>query len=374
MAYRTEGVGRSIARVIPGERAFTLALVSALGAFAFKETVLPHLANWWVLGIGFAWLFGVILSSAFSVVGHAEALAEHYGEPYGTLILTLSAVSIEVIMIVSMMLHGDPDPTMARDTIYATLMIIINGLIGLAQLLGGLRHGEQRYNLKSSNAFFSMILALLGLGLFVPNFVPHRSRAGYGLFLACASVLLYLVFLRTQTTEHRHFFTQQDSGAAHTERGPVHPHGGSGLFHAGLLVATIALIAYLAEFLAILIDEGIEILGLPDQVASLVVALLVLSPEGVAATRAGLHNDMQRVVNIALGSALSTISLTIPAVLVVGQITGREVILGVTPIQATMLAFTILIGMNSYRIGETNVLHGLIHFALFAAYVALIFF
>jgi Ca2+/H+ antiporter len=225
-----KGAGRRIVLLIPGEGTFTLALLSAMAALVFKETLLAHLGNHWLMGITFLWLFGVILGSAFAVVRHAEALAEWYGEPYGTLILTLSAVCIEVIMISAMMLHGDPDPTMARDTIYATLMIIVNGLIGLAQLLGGLRYGEQHYNLKSSTAYFSMILALLGLGLFVPNFVPAASRTGYGLFLACAAVLLYILFLRIQTFEHRYYNTSHLRAAAGPTGSTVPPSwaGGSG--------------------------------------------------------------------------------------------------------------------------------------------------
>jgi Ca2+:H+ antiporter len=179
---------RSLAR----ERAFALALLSTIVVLLFGRTLLHGLALDWWTAARFLWLFATVLVSAFAVVRHAESLAHHYGEPYGTLILTLSAVAIEVIMISAMMLHEDPDPTLGRDTIYATLMIIVNGLIGLAMLLGGLRYGEQQYNLKSSTAFFSMILVLAAVGLYLPVVVPAASRITYEVFLIALSCLLYL--------------------------------------------------------------------------------------------------------------------------------------------------------------------------------------
>lgn len=320
----------------------------------------------------FVWLFGVAVASSFAVVRHAEVLAHRYGEPAGTLILTLSAVSIEVIMISAMMLHAGDNPTLARDTIYSTLMIIINGLIGVAMLVGGIRFGEQEYNLKSSTSFFSMILVLVGVGLYLPGFVPTRFVDSYEVFLIVLTSLLYILFLRIQTTEHRYFFVSQRSArSAAAEH--VGPEAGPAWLEAGLLLATLGVLAYLAESLAGIIDTGVDVLGFPQQLGSLIVALLVLSPEGLAAIRAGLGNDMQRVVNIGLGSALSTLSLTIPVILVVGLATGRPVDLGLNHVQATILAFTLLIGMNNYRSGETNLLQGAIHFALFATFVVLIF-
>ena len=304
---------RSLAR----ERAFALALASAIVVLLFGRTLLHGLTlNWWTAAL-FLWLFATVLVSAFAVVRHAESLAHHYGEPYGTLILTLSAVAIEVIMISAMMLNEDPDPTLGRDTIYATLMIIVNGLIGLAMLLGGLRYGEQQYNLKSSTAFFSMILVLAAVGLYLPVVVPAASRITYEVFLIALSCLLYLLFLRIQTKEHRYYFVSEPSAGAR-----LAGHAGDGApgwYHALLLLGTLSLIGYLAESVALIIDAGVDQLRLPVEVASLLVALLILAPESLTALRAGLDNDMQRVVNICLGSALSTVSLTIPAVLLVGS-------------------------------------------------------
>ncbi len=356
-------------RRLARERAFAVALASAVVLSLFGRRLLdaPALSLWMI--VLFSWLFAVILVSAFAVVRHAESLADRYGEPYGTLILTLSAVAIEVIMISAMMLHGSPNPTLGRDTIYSTLMIIVNGLIGLAMLLGGLRYGEQEYNLKSSTSFFSMILVLTVVGLYLPKVVPSASRVAYEVFLIVLSSLLYLLFLRIQTKEHRYYFVSK-AAARHAAHGE---DNAPGWYHALLLLGMLALIAYLAEGVALILDDAVDALGAPVEVASLVVALLILAPEGLTALRAGLANDMQRVVNIGLGSALSTVSLTIPAVLIVSLVHDRPVQLGLTDVQALMLGFSILIGMNSYRSGETNALQGAIHFALFATFIALIF-
>jgi Ca2+:H+ antiporter len=361
---------RSALATLSRERAFALALVSSVVVGAFGERLLDVDLDWWELAL-FAWLFATILVSAFAVVRHAESLARRYGEPYGTLILTLSAVAIEVVMISVMMLHLSPNPTLGRDTIYSTLMIIVNGLIGLAMLLGGLRYGEQQYNLKSSTAFFSVILVLVAVGLYLPRVVSGTARLTYNVLLIALSSLLYALFLRIQTKEHRYYFVSQAGLSAH--HGRHLDDRAAGWYHAVLLLGTLALIAYLAEAVALIMDAAVDGLGLPVQAASVLVALLILAPEGLTALRAGLDNDMQRVVNICLGSALSTVSLTIPAVLVVGLLSGRPVTLALTDVQAVMLGFSLLIGMNSYRSGETNLLQGAIHFALFITFLALIF-
>lgn len=275
-------------------------------------------------------------------------------------------------MVSAMMLHAGNNPTMARDTIFSTLMLIINGQIGVAMLLGGIRHGEQHYNLKSSNAYFSMIFAFTGLGLFLPAFVAPESREHLYLFLIFAFLALYAIFLRLQMKEHRYFFAgeqgKKPAPAVHERRREPH----AGLYHAGMLLGAVLAVAYLSESLALVLDTAVERMGIPTGWASLVVAVLVLSPEALTAIRAGLDNQMQRVVNISLGSALSTMALTIPAVLLVSLLTGRSITLGLPPDDSVMLFFTLLVGMRSYALGETNILQGFIHFVLFVAFIVLI--
>lgn len=363
-----KNVGRFAAKETP----LFVAAVSTVLMLIFGKALTGAAAPPVTLLLVFVWLFAVILGAAFGVVRHAEVLAHKYGEPYGTLILTISVIGIEVIMIATMMLTGDPDPTTARDTMYSVVMIVINGLIGLALILGGLRHGEQGHNLKSSNAYFSMILAIVGLGLVMPALIPADKLMGYEILLIVISIGLYAVFLRVQTKEHRYFFVNETGKPSADSHSPDDLEF-AGWLHALLLIGTLALLVVLAKSLAVVIDYGTAILGAPAGVDALIVALLILSPEGLAAVRAGMRNDMQHVVNICLGSVLATVALTIPVVLIVALIMGQTLTLGLSPIQSVLIAVTLLVGMNTYRLGETNMLQGVIHFALFAAFVAMIF-
>ncbi len=327
-------------------------------------------------GIMFLFIFTVILTAAFGVVHHAEKLAHKFGEPYGTMILTFSAVTVEVIMVATMMLHADADPTLARDTIFSTVMILLNGLIGLTMLLGGLKYGEQKYNLKSSNSFFSMILGLLGIGMFMPNVIDTKYYFSFEIFLILTSLLLYAFFIRMQSKEQSYHFKFSVFPDDQPKK-PGHPESESvsisGWYHAILLLLTIASISILAEYLSIVVDDGIDRLNLPDGLASIVIAVIIISPEGLTAVRAALGNDMQRVINISLGSVLSTVSLTIPAVLMVGLITNKNVILGLTPVQSGLVIISLLVGMLSCKEGETNALQGFIHVMLFVTFIFLIF-
>lgn len=326
----------------------------------------------WGTALLLAWLFLVILCAASGVVRRAEALALIYGEPWGTLILTLSAVGVEVIMVSFMMLRAQNNPTMARDTVYSTLMLIFNGQIGLAMLLGGMKYGEQHYNLKGSNAFFSMILAITGLSLYLPLAIPPEKHEDLEIFLLIATLALYMLFLWLQTHEHRYFFAPEPSAGQESEAS----EGGwrAGLRNGTALAFSLAAAAILSEALAGVLDNTVETYGFSSSWASLVVAVLILAPEGLTAIRAGLHNEMQRVVNISMGSALSTVGLTIPAILVVSMISGRDVVLGLDPSKAVMLLLTLLLATRSYGVVETNILQGMIHFVLFVAFVFTIMF
>jgi Ca2+:H+ antiporter len=336
-----------------------------------KESVLQSDA---LSGIMFLFIFSIILSTAFSVVRHAEFLAHKFGEPYGTMILTFSAVTVEVIMVTAMMLHGDEDPTLARDTIFSTLMILIKGLIGIIMLIGGLKYGGQKYNLKSSNAFLSMILGLIGLGMLMPNLVDASYYQRFEIFIIIISVVLYAFFIRMQSKEQSYHF---EYASVETGLRPASTKEGgqstSALYHSTMLLLTIAAIAILAEFLSITVDDALFRLHLPPALGGVIVALIIVSPEGLTAIRAGLQDDMQRVINISLGSALSTISLTIPAVLIVGLITNKEINLGLTPVQSALVIISLLVGMLTTKEGETTPLQGFIHVVMFVTFVFMIF-
>jgi len=318
------------------------------------------------------YIFLVVVYAALGVVRHAEQLAEKYGEPYGTLILTISAVTVEVVMLTTMILHGENDPTLARDTIFATVMVLLNGLVGLSLLVGGLRYGEQRYNLKSSKVFLTMLFALTGLGLVLPDTLTPAQEPDLKVFLVFASLLLYGFFLHVQTRKHAYFFTFQASSATHHASAPERA-AIRGAYHMTLLGLTIVAISVLVEYLSIALDDTVEVLHFPVQLPALIVAIIIASPESLTAIRAALRDDMQRMINIALGSALSTIALTIPVVLIITFLVGREIILGLTPAQGGLMVISLLVASITEADGSTSALEGMVQFVLFGAFILLVF-
>ncbi len=327
----------------------------------------------WQLAV-FAWLFASMLWLSFAVVRHSDCLAVRLGEPYGTLILTLSVVGIEAVMISAVMLTGDK-PTLARDTMFAVLMIVLNGMVGLTLLLGGLRHHEQAYNLQGANTFLSAIIPISVLVLVLPRFTESTPDASPSSFLAAfliiVSVALYTFFLVIQTTRHRTFFMQPNEPPAGHETSELVIR--SVKVHAVLLIACITPIVVLSKSMAKVIDQGIESMGAPLALSGFIVAFLVLAPEGLGAVRAALANKLQRSTNICLGSALSTICLTIPAVLTIGLVTGRVVELGLGDVDLILLLLSLAVTVVSFSSTRTNVVQGAVHLLLFAAYIATIF-
>ena len=328
----------------------------------------------------FSWLFVVMLWLAFSVVRHADSLAMILGEPYGTLILTLSVISIEVIMISAVMITGENNPTLARDMLYSVLMIVLNGLVGVTLIIGALRHGEQQYNLKGSVAYLGVIIPMAGLGIIMPRYTTSAPGGEASLlmsaYLIVMSIALYGVFLAIQTKRHRTFFQQPASPEGSQE---IDCHDHSDLivrslgYHTILLPLTMLPVVLLSKKMAILVDHGTGALGAPLALGGFLVAILVLAPEGVAAVKSALANKLQRTMNIALGSALSTIGLTIPAVLVIGMISGKRVELGLEEPEIYLLLLTLLVSIVNLSSERTNVLQGVVHLTLFFTYIVLIF-
>ena len=324
----------------------------------------------------FGWLFAVILWSAMCVVRHADCLAVKLGEPYGTLILTLSAISIEVVMISTAMLHGANNPTLGRDAIFAVIMIALNGLVGLSLVLGGLRYREQHYNIQGVNAYLNVIMALAVLGLVLPNFTTSTSGPTFsteqGIFFAAVSLLLYAIFLLIQTLRHRGYFLDlQETAGKHA---PHHlPRVRSTGFHALMLLLYLGTVILLAEKFAVPLDNSIETFDMPQAFGGAIIAALVLSPEGLGGITASLHNQLQRSINILFGSVLATIGLTIPAVLMIGLLTKRPVALGVQGGNLPLLLLTLAVSVVTFTSRKTNVLQGCIHLLLFAVFVLLIF-
>ncbi|MBB6186197.1 calcium:proton antiporter [Rhodanobacter sp. MP7CTX1] len=338
------------------------------------HSLLSRLDVLWRLGFVFAWLFLVILGSALAVVRHADQLARRLGEPYGTLILTLSITSIEVVSISAIMLHGANNPTLARDTLFAVTMIVLNGMVGLSLLMGGWRHREQQYNLQGANAYLGVIIPLGILALVLPNFTvttpgPILSFA-QEMFLAIIAFGLYIAFLALQTRRHRAFFRSDEEGDSNADAGG----GGKGIMrHALLLAAYMVPVIYLAEQLAPPVDYVVETMNAPAALAGLTMAILVATPEAIGAVRAAGENHLQRSVNIFLGSVLSTTGLTIPAILVVSNLTDHPVMLGLQHTDLLLFVLTLALCMVTFSSGRTHVLQGLVHLILFVSYLFFIF-
>jgi Ca2+:H+ antiporter len=327
----------------------------------------------WV-GLSFAWLFVTVLAASQAVVRHGEAVAHQLGEPFGTLVLTLSVTIIEVASISAVMLHGANNPTLPRDTIFAVLMIVLNGMVGLSLLVGGWVHKEQHYNLQGANTYLSVIVPLAVLSLILPDFTrttPGPTLSGtQQAFLVVVTLSLYAAFVAIQTGRHRIYFSDDAGSVPHPR---LYPTSASALRSAVFLIANLVPIVYLAEQLAQPIDYFVETLHLPEALGAVIIATLVATPEALGAIRAARDNQLQRAMNIFLGSVLATIALTIPAMLVMAQLTGLHFVLGLEHTDIVMLLLTLFSCAITFGSGRTNVLQGAVHLLLFAVYVLLIF-
>ncbi len=311
-------------------------------------------------------LIGTIMLASLRVAHHAEVLAEKVGEPYGTMILTLAAVVVEVV-ILGMMTSHTSSPTLVRDTIYSAVMLDMNGILGFAAILGGLRHGEQPYNVDSGNTYVVMILTAMGVSMVVPAFIPDANWKAYSIFTIVIMVVLYAMFLRLQTRQHSYFFSYSyaETGIA----GRSHP--GSKRASIALLIFGIVIIGALAEVMAKTMDAGLAGTGVPPIIAAVLVAFISASPEILTAVRAALANRMQPVVNIALGASLSTVILTVPIMEVIALFTGKQIYMGLSPVQTVMTALTLIVAAINLHDGETNAIEGMTHVVLFATFLML---
>ena len=320
-------------------------------------------------------LCGVILTAAIAIVRHADELAHRWGEPAGTLLLTLSITGLEVAMVAFVMSTGTPKPTLARDTMFAVVMLVMNGFLGSALLVGGIRHREQPYNPQSANAFLSLIVPLTVLGLILPNFTratPGPLLSTFQMvFLSIMSVGVYSGFLFLQNQRHRGFFVMPDTAEG---SGKTAAHGGMPTaFHGGMLFASGIPLVLLAKKMSVPMEAMVSRLGAPPALSGLVMAILVLTPESIAAIQAAKEDQLQRSINVLLGSVLASIGLTIPLVIAVSLITHRPLELGLGASEMVMLVLTLVTSVITFAIPRTNVLSGMVHLLLFAAYLLLLF-
>jgi Ca2+:H+ antiporter len=319
-----------------------------------------------VLGIA---LIGGVLSA----VHHAEIVAHRVGEPFGTLVLALAVTMIEVALIVMLMLSGGPAATaLARDTVFATIMIILNGLVGLCLLIGGRHFGEQSFGLHGVSASLATLAAIAALTLVLPNYTttvagPFYSASQLG-FVAAVSLILYGMFIFVQTVRHRDYFLPAEAANDHDAHAPPPGNRVTTISALALLVSLGAVIA-IAESIAPTVESAVNAARAPKALVGIIISSIVLMPEGFAAVRAARRNRLQTSLNLTLGSALASIGFTIPAVAIISVLTGRTLTLGLETKETVLLMLSLFVATLSLNTGRTTVLQGTVHLVLFAVYL-----
>lgn len=315
---------------------------------------------------------GVILIAAvFAAVYHAEVLAHRIGEPFGTLVLALAVTIIEVALIVSIMVGVSADKAgLARDTVFAVVMIVCNGIVGLCLLWGGMRHHEQGFQVQGASAALAVLAPLTILTMILPNYTLRTPGPAFStsqlVFASIVSLVLYCSFVFVQTLRHRDYFLPLENT---DEEHASPPSIGIALISFGLLLVSLIVIVGLAKMLTPAVENIILSLGAPKAVVGIAIALLVLMPESLAALRAAQANRLQTSLNLALGSALASIGLTIPAVAAVSILLEQQLDLGLDGKEIVLLALTLLAGIITLGTGRTTVLQGIVHLVIFAVFL-----
>ena len=314
-----------------------------------------------------------LVGTVFAAVYHAEVVAHRVGEPFGSLVLAVAVTVIEVALIVSMMIAGRADTTgLARDTVFTAVMIVCNGIVGLCLLAGGLRHHEQVFHLQGAQAALSVLIPLTTLTMVFPNVTsttigPTFSSSQLA-FAAIISLILYGSFLFVQTVRHRDYFLPEEGeGEAHA----LPPSNQAALISSVLLLVSLVLVVGLAKMLTPTLERVIATVGAPRSVVGIVIAGLVLMPEGLASYRAANANRLQTSMNLALGSVLATIGLTIPAVAGVSILLNEPLTLGLSAKEELLLALTLIVSLLTIGTERTTVLQGIVHLIIFAVFLFL---
>jgi Ca2+:H+ antiporter len=347
----------------------SLSVLLFAGVTALDYTFAPSTA-----GLLFAVVLLVVLfGTVFAAVHHADVIALRVGEPFGTLILTLAVTIIEVALIESLMLSEHAVTTLARDTVFAVVMIVCNALVGICILAGGLRYREQDIRVSGSSLYLSVLVVLATITLILPNYTlttpgPVFSTGQLG-FVSATTILLYGLFLYTQTVRHREYFV--GDSADDGDHGPVSDR--MMLVSIGLLLVSLLAVVLLAKKFSQVVDAGAAMIGAPPAFAGVVVAILILLPESVAAVEAARKDNLQKSINLALGSSLATIGLTVPAVAVAAYALDMQLVLGLSAQNMVLLILTLILCMLTLGGGRTNILFGLVHLVVFAVFIFLVF-
>ena len=313
----------------------------------------------------------VLIATVFAAVYHAEVVAQRTGEPFGTLVLAVAVTVIEVALIVAVMVAAPAEKAgLARDTVFAVVMIVCNGIVGLCLLWGGARHHEQGFQVHGASAALAVLAALTTLTMILPNVATSMPGPLFStsqlVFAGIVSLVLYGSFVFILTVRHRDYFLAIEHD---DEKAPAPPSNTTAIVSLGLLLAALVAVVGLAKFLTPTLEIGVARLDVPKAVVGIVIAALVLLPEGLAALRAARANRLQTSLNLALGSALASIGLTIPAVAVVSIVLGQPLELGLGEKDQVLLALTLLVGVITLGTGRTTVLQGVVHLVIFAVFL-----
>ena len=319
----------------------------------------------------------VLMAVVFASVHHADVIAHRTGEPYGTLVLTVAVTVIEVALILSIMLAGEGRAGLARETVFAVIMVVCNGMVGLCLIVGGLRYGEQGFRVTGASAYLVVLMPLTVLTLILPSYTtsavgPFFSLAQLG-FVSVVTLVLYGVFLYVQTVRHRDYFLSDHGDAPVGDPSAAEPTPRQFWESVALLLVALVAVVLLAKHFAGLLEDFVAAVGAPVEAVGLLVALLVLLPETLAALRAARNNELQKSLNLALGSSLATIGLTIPAVSILAMVLNQPLELGVDAHDTLLLALTFAVSLVTFGAGRTNILPGFVHLVIFATFVFLIF-
>lgn len=319
-----------------------------------------------------ALLIPLLVAAVFAAVYHAEEAAHQTGEPFGTLILTIAVTIIELALIISLLLTGKASPTLVRDTVYAVIMIITTGLVGLCIVTGGLKFREQVFDVTAAKIYLVVLIVLASLTLILPNYTstipgPEYSN-GQIAFVSFVTLLLYGVYLYSQTVLYRGYFMGSGDESASAEASSAKL-----LKAILLLVLALAAVILLAKLFSAVVTFAVAAAGAPITAVGVIIAAIVLTPESIAAVKAARGDNLQKSLNLALGSSIATIGLTVPAMAVANAILDKHMVLGLEARDVTLVVTTLAASMLTFGTGRTNVLFGFVHLVLFAVFMFLVF-
>jgi Ca2+:H+ antiporter len=316
-----------------------------------------------------------LVAAVIAAVHHAEVVAHRVGEPFGTLILALAVTVIEVALIVTLMVSGgDKAAALARDTVFAAVMITCNGIVGLALLIGPLRHKVQEFRVQATGGALAVVVTLVTLSLVLPTFTTSSAGPTFSgaqlAFAGIASLVMYGVFVFVQTVRHRDYFLPVENDADE-EAHAAAPGNRTAFASLGLLLCCLVAVVGLAKTVSPTLEDAVTSLGAPLSVVGVVIALLVLAPETVAAVRAALRNRLQTSLNLALGSALASIGLTIPAIAIASIWLDGALVLGLGGKEMVLLALTVAVSTLTLATGRATLLQGAVHLVVFSSFLFL---